>query len=219
MSQGGSKSGRIAGGSNHQPHEIEFSLRVRDVDLRAPLSSQRTGLRVADDPDDFAHEFFVVPDGKAFADRFRGRTEMTFRDGLVDDYHLGCVRIVAKFKGASGKQRNLQRAKIIACDGGEHRVLVFVHRERPAFRNKSASNHVTTRIEREIDAASNRLHAGRRFKPLIQPAEKFLKLLILIFRIGQRDVSDEDIVGVEARPYFLETKEAFDEQSSANQQH
>src|SRR6476469_10790815 len=104
MSHGGSKSGRVAGGSNHQPHEILLGLGVRHVDLRAPFSSQRTGLRVANDPDDFTHEFFVAPDGKAFADRFRGRTEMTFRDGLVDDYHLRRVSIVAKFKGASGKQ-------------------------------------------------------------------------------------------------------------------
>src|SRR4029453_6943618 len=98
MSQGGSKSGRVAGGSNHQPHEIVLSLGVRHIDLRVPLSSQRTGLRVADYTDDLAHEFFVAPDGKAFADRFRGRTEMTFRDGLVDDYHLRCVSIVAKVK-------------------------------------------------------------------------------------------------------------------------
>src|SRR4029077_20209283 len=110
MSQGGSKSGRVAGGSNHQPHEIELVLGVRHVDLRAPLSSQRTGLRVPDYPNDFAHEFFVVPDGKPFADRFRDRTEMTFRDGLVDDYHLRSVGIVAKVKGAAGKQRNLQGA-------------------------------------------------------------------------------------------------------------
>src|SRR4029450_10269108 len=162
MSQGGSKSGRVAGGSNHQPHEIELVLGVRHVDVRAPLSSQRASLRVADDPDDFAHEFFVVPDGKPFADRFRGRTEMTFRDSLVDDYHLRSVSIVAKFKGASGKQRNLQGAKIIACDGGEHGVPVFVHRERPTFRNKSASKRVTTRVERKIDAVSSRLHARRR---------------------------------------------------------
>src|SRR5262245_30487662 len=202
MSQGGSKRGRVAGGSNYQPHQIELSLGVRDVDLRAPVSSQRTGLRVPDDPDDFAHEFFVVPDGKAFADRFRGRTEMTFRDGLVDNYHLRCVSIVAKFKGASGKQRNLQGAKIIACDGGEHRVPVFVDREGPAFRNKSASKRVTTRVERESRAASGRLHAGRRFESLYQSAEKILKLLILILRVGQRQVGDEDIVGVEARPYF-----------------
>src|SRR5262245_22564381 len=114
MSQGGCKSGRVAGGSNHQPHEIELSLGVRHVDLRAPLSGQRTGLCVADDPDDFSHEFFVAPDGKAFADRLGGRTEMTFRDGLVDNYHLRSVSIVAEFKGASGKQRNLQGAKIIA---------------------------------------------------------------------------------------------------------
>src|SRR4029434_1100432 len=98
---------------------------------------------------------------------------MTFRDGLVDDYHLRCVSIVAKVKGASGKQRNLQGAKIIARDGGENRVPVFVDRERPAFRNKSASNRVTTRVEREIDAGSGRLHAGRRFEPFRQPAEKF----------------------------------------------
>src|SRR6476646_11349519 len=176
MSQGGSKSGGVAGGSNHQPHDIELSLGVRHIDLRSPLSSQRTGLRVADDPDDFAHEFFVAPDGKTFADRFRGRTEMTFLDGLVDDYHLRRVSIVAKFKGASGKQRNLQGAKIIACNAGEHRVPVFVHRERPAFGNKSASKRVTTRVERKIDAASGRLHARRRFEPLRQPAEKFLKL-------------------------------------------
>src|SRR6476660_10515297 len=101
MSQGGSKSGRVAGGSNHQSHEIELGLGVRHVDLRAPVSSQRTGLRVPDDPDDFAHEFFIAPDGKTFADRSRGRTEMPFRDGLVDDYNLRCVSIVAKFKGAS----------------------------------------------------------------------------------------------------------------------
>src|SRR6476646_7815403 len=102
MSHGGSKSGRVAGCTNHQPHEIELSLGVRHIDLRAPLSSQRTGLRVADDPDDFAHEFFVAPDGRALADRFRCRTEMTFRDGFVDDDHLWSVSIVAKFKGASG---------------------------------------------------------------------------------------------------------------------
>src|SRR6185437_1576491 len=123
------------------------------------------------------------------------------------------------FKGAPGKQRNLERAKIIACDGGEHGVSVFVHRERPAFRNKSASKRVTTRVERKIDAASRRLHAGRRFEPLRQPAEKFLKLLILIFRVRQRQVGYEDIVGIEARPYFLETEEALDEQSSPDQQH
>src|SRR4030095_17108853 len=163
MSQGGSKSGRVAGSSNHQPHEIPLTLGVRNVDLRAALSSQRTGLRVADNPDDFAHEFFIVPDGKTFADRFRGGTEMAFRDGLVDDYHLRSVSIVAKFKGAPGKQRNLKRAKIIARDGGEHGVPVFVHRERPAFRNKSASKRITTRVERKIDAASRRLHARRRF--------------------------------------------------------
>src|SRR6478752_9514156 len=102
MSQGDSKSGRVAGGSNHQPHEILPSLGVRHVDLRAPLSSQRTGLRVANDPDDFPHEFFVAPDGKAFAERPGGRTEMTFRDGFVDDYDLRCIMIVAKLKGASG---------------------------------------------------------------------------------------------------------------------
>src|SRR4029077_12844961 len=152
------------------------------------------------------------------AERPGGRTEMTFRDGFVDDYDLRCIMIVAKFKGASGQQRNLQGAKIIACDGGEHRVPIFVHRERPAFRDKSASNRVTTRVKRESHAASGRLHAGRRFKPLFQLAEEFLKLLILIFRVGQRQVGDEDIVGIEARPYFLETEEALDEQSSANQQ-
>src|ERR1043166_6268584 len=103
MSQSGSKSGRVAGGSNHQTHEILPSLSVRHIDLRAALSSQRTGLRVADDSDDFARDFFVAPDGKPFADRFRGRTEMTFGDGFVDDYHLRCVSIVAKFEGASGK--------------------------------------------------------------------------------------------------------------------
>src|SRR4029077_3546035 len=129
------------------------------------------------------------------------------------------VSIVAKFKGASGEQRNLQGAKIIACDAGEHRVPVFVDRERPAFGNKSASNRVTTRVYREIHAASGRLHAGRRFKPLFQLAEKFLKLLILIFRVGQRQVGDEDIVGIDAGPYFLKTEEALYEQSSANQQH
>src|SRR5262245_40085145 len=112
MSQGGSKRGRVASSSNHQPQEIELSLGVRHVDLRAPFSSQRTGLGVTDNPDDFAHEFFVAPDRKAFADRFRGRTEMTFRDGLVDDYHLRCVNIVAKVIRASGKQRNLQGSKI-----------------------------------------------------------------------------------------------------------
>src|SRR5437764_4384495 len=219
MSQGGSKSGRVASGSYHQSHEILPSLSVRHIDLRAPLSSQRTGLRVANDPDDFAHEFFVAPDGKAFADRLGGRTEVTLRDAFVDDYHLRCVSIVAKLKGASGEQRNLEGAKIIACDAGEHRVPVFVDRERAAFRNKSASNRVTTRVEWEIHAASGRLHAGRRFKPLFQLAEKFLKLLILIFRVGQRQVGDEDVVGIKARPYFLETEEALDEQSSANQQH
>src|SRR5437764_3637771 len=215
MSQGGGKSGWVAGGSNHQPHEILPSLGVRHVDLRAPLSSQRTGLRVANDPNDFAHEFFVAPDGKAFADRLGGRTEVALRDGFVDDYHLRCVSIVAKFKGASGEQRNLQGAKIIACDAGEHRVAVFVDRERPAFRNKSASNRVTTRVEREIHAGSGRLHAGRRFKPFGQAAEKLFKLLILIFRVGQREVGNEDIGGIEARPYLLETEEALDEQSSA----
>jgi hypothetical protein len=63
------------------------------------------------------------------------------------------------------------------------------------------------------------LHAGRRFSRSFNLAEKFLKLLILIFRVGQRQVGDEDIVGIEARPYFLETEEALDEQSSADQQH
>src|SRR5439155_24171538 len=81
------------------------------------------------------------------------------RCGFVDGYHLRSVSIVARFEGASGKQRNLERAKIIARDGGEHRVLRFVHRERPAFRNKPASNPITTRVERKIDAASRRLHA------------------------------------------------------------
>src|ERR1051325_11784858 len=110
MSQGGCEGGWVAGRPNHQPHEIELSLGVRDVELRASLSSQRTGLRVADNPDDFAHELFVMPDGKAFADRRRGRTEMTFRNGFVDDHHLRSVSIVAKFKRAPGKQRNLQGA-------------------------------------------------------------------------------------------------------------
>src|SRR4029077_15094357 len=107
MSQGGSNSGRGASGSEYQPHEILPSLGVRHVDLRAPFSSQRTRLRVADHPDDFAHEFFVTPDRKPFDDRGCGRTEVTLRDGFVDDYHLRCVSIVAKFKGASGEQRNL----------------------------------------------------------------------------------------------------------------
>src|SRR5205814_5254515 len=49
--------------------------------------------------------------------------------------------------------------------------------------------------------------------------EKFLKLRIVIFRVGQRQSGDEDIVGIEARPYLLETDETLDKQSSANQQH
>ena len=156
-SQGGGEGSRIAGGSNHQPHEIPLRvLGVRNVDLHAALSGERTGLRVADHTDDFAHEFFIAampskcsPDAEAFADRGCGRTEMTLRGGFVDDYHLRSVSIVARFEGASGKQRNLQRAKIIARDGGEHRVLRFVHRERPAFRNEPASNRVTRRVRAE----------------------------------------------------------------------
>src|SRR5207244_13476527 len=138
-------------------------LGVRNVDLHAALSGERTRLRVADHPDNFAHEFFIAampskcrPDAEAFADRGCGRTEVTLRGGFVDDYHLRSVSIVARFEGASGKQRNLERAKIIARDRGEKRVPRFVHRERPAFRNKSASNRITTRVEREIDAGSRR---------------------------------------------------------------
>src|SRR3954471_5968807 len=168
MSQDGSKGSRIASGSNHQSHEIPLRiLGVRNVDLHAALFGERTGLRVADHPDDFAHEFFIAavpskcsPDAEAFADRGCGRTEVTLRGGFVDDYHLRSVSIVARFEGASGKQRNLERAKIIARDGGEHRVFRFVYRERPAFRNKAPSNRITTRVERKINAASRRLHAG-----------------------------------------------------------
>src|SRR5213075_1632226 len=106
-------------------HEIPLGiLGVRNVDLHAALSSQRTGLGVANDPDDFAHEFFIAampskcsPHAEAFADRGCRRTEVTLRGGFVDDYHIRSVSIVARFEGASGKQRNLERAKIIARDG------------------------------------------------------------------------------------------------------
>src|SRR4029077_8698325 len=153
---------------NHEPHEIPLRiLGVWNVDLRAALAGKRTGLRVPDHPDNFAHEFFIAampskcsPGAEAFADRGCGRTEVTLRGRFVDDYHLRSVSIVARFEGASGKQRNLERAKIIARDGGEHRVLRFVHRERPAFRNKPASKRIPTRVERKINAASRRLHAG-----------------------------------------------------------
>src|SRR5438067_9521445 len=148
-------------------------LGVRNVDLHAALAGERTGLRVADHPDNFAHVFFIAalpakcrPDAEAFADRGCGRTEMTLRGGFVDDYHLRSVSIVARSEGASGKQRNLERAKIIARDGGEHRVLRFVHRERPAFRNKPASDRITTRVEWKINAASRRLHARDNFQPV-----------------------------------------------------
>src|SRR5207248_10051965 len=191
------------------------------------LSSERTRLRVADHPDDFAHEYFIAampakcgPDAEAFADRGCGRTEVTLRGGFVDDYHLRSVSIVARFEGASGKQRNLEGAKIIARDGGEHRIPIFVHRERPALRNKPASNRITSRVERKIDAASRCLHARRRFQPFYQLPEKFhARLIIFVFRTLQRQVGDEDIVGIESRPYSLETEEALDEQSSTDQQH
>src|SRR5205823_6549225 len=160
------------------------------------------------------------PDAEAFADRGCGRTEVTLRGGFVDDYHLRSVSIVARFEGASGKQRNLERAKIIARDGGEHRVLRFVHRERPAFRNKSASNRITTRVERKINAASRRLHARHHFQPFYQLPEKFnARLIIFIFRTLQRQVGGENVVRIEAGPNLLKTEEALDEQSSANQQH
>ena len=60
---------------------------------------------------------------------------------------------------------------------------------------------------------------GRRFQPFFQLPEKFHELLVFVFRAGQRQVGDEDIVRVEAGPHFLETEEALDEQSSADQQH
>src|ERR1700704_4033710 len=202
-------------------------LRVWNVDLRAALAGKRAGLRVPDYPDNFAHEFFIAampskcrPDAEAFADRGCGRTEMTLRGGFVDDYHLRSVSIVARFEGASGKQRNLQGAKIIARDGGEHRVLRFVHRERPAFRNKPASNRITIRVERKIDAASRGLHARHHFQPFYQLPEKFRALLIIfVFRTLQRQVGDKDVVRIEAGPNLLKTEEALDEQSSAHQQH
>src|ERR1700758_4441679 len=134
------------------------------------------------------------PDAEAFSDRGCGRTEVTLRGGFVDDYHLRSVSIVARLEGASGKQRNLERAKIIARDGGEHRVLRFVYREWPAFRNKPTSNCITTRVERKIDAASRRLDARRRFQPFFQLPEKFHVLLIIfVFRPLQRQVGDEDV--------------------------
>src|SRR5438045_4926426 len=149
------------------------------------------------------------PDAEAFADRVYGRTEIMLRGGFVDDYHLRSVSIVARFEGASGNQRNLERAKIITRDGGEHRVLRFLHRERPAFRNKPASNRITARVERKIDAASRRLHARDRFQPLVQLPEKFHTLLIIfVFRTLQRQVGDEDVVRIEAGPNLLKAEEA-----------
>src|SRR5256885_1427415 len=112
------------------PSAIRIPIRVlgvRNVDLHAALSGERTGLRVADHPDNFAHVFFIAaippkcrPDAEAFADRGCGRTEVTLRGGFVDDYHLRSVSVVTRSEGAPGKQRNLERAKIIARDGREH---------------------------------------------------------------------------------------------------
>src|SRR5204863_8389817 len=74
--------------------------------------------------------------------------------------------------------------------------------------------------ERKINAASRRLNSRRRFQPFYQLPEKFhARLIIFVFRTLQRQVGGENVVRVEARPHLLQTEEALDEQSSANQQH
>src|SRR5437763_10557794 len=74
------------------------------------------------------------PDAEAFADRVYGRTEIMLRGGFVGDYHRRSVSIVARFEGASGKQRNLERAKIIARDGGERATSPINRRLRALVR-------------------------------------------------------------------------------------
>ncbi len=76
-SHGGSNRGGIAGGSNHQRHEIPAPvLRVRHIHLRARSPHpEQFRLGVADYADDFAREFFVAPDRDALAERRLGRTE------------------------------------------------------------------------------------------------------------------------------------------------
>jgi hypothetical protein len=68
---------------------------VWNVHLRATLSSERTGLRVADHPNNFAQELLIPPDDKAFADRLRWRPEVTFRHRFVDDHDFGRFGIIA----------------------------------------------------------------------------------------------------------------------------
>src|SRR3954453_16230742 len=136
---------------------------------------------------------------------------MTLCDRFVDDYYLRRISVVPELEGASGKQRNLQRLKIIARDGAEHGVPVFIHVEGTPFRNKPAANRIITGVERKTDAAAHRLHARHCFQPLFQLAEKLNELLVFVLRAGQRQVRQENVMRVEAGPDLLETEEAFDE--------
>src|SRR5205085_7654148 len=158
------------------------------------------------------------PKTETLAEGFRRRLEVPLRRRLVNNDYLGRLAISPLLESAAGEKRNLKRAKIITGDGGEARIMCLGHRKRAALGNESAANGVVARPQRQIDPAARGLHTGRRLEPFHELSEKFRSLLVFVFRAGQCDGRDENMVRVKAGTDLLEEQKAFDQETSADEQ-
>ena len=210
---------RAAGLDRASHHEREwrqrFVLEKRPVHLRHRRDAQTFLPNIADDADDRDPDAFAF---KAGADAFPDwifAWPIFSRESLVDQSDSLAVLVVGFGERAALEQRNAHRPKIISRNEAPVDAFRRGSRRQWAIFDSQRGIPVTVAHRQEMDAASG-LHAWQMGDPLENLTVISPRAFRRVLEISRRKLEGDYLVGFESGIDVLQSPEALDEESSAD---